>query len=409
MPPTSAPALDKLKQQLAQVDALVAQGVLKGDAARTARDDLERQVLAVVLGSNVAAEPVGPRPGGRLLAGVALFVLACGAAGYAWFGNPAALGVGPGERVAAAQAADAGSDAASEGPVTPEQQAQIEAMVGKLVTRLKEQPDDAPGWTMLARVYTAQGRFTEALPAYKRVVDLKPQDAQALADYADSLAVVSNKSLEGEPEKLIAQALKLDPANVKALSLAGTIAFNRADYAGAVAQWERAVQNAGPAGEFARQLQGAIDEARQRGGMPPAVALARAPAANVGGPSSAGTASAAGSAGSVSGRVNLSAAARGQAAPDDTVFIFARAPSGSKMPLAILRRRVSDLPLDFKLDDSLAMSPAARLSGAGQVVVGARISKSGSAMPGPGDWQGFSAPVAVGTQGLQIEIAEPVR
>jgi len=79
------------------------------------------------------------------------------------------------------------------------------------------------------------------------------------------------------------------------------------------------------------------------------------------------------------------------------------------MPLAILRKKVSDLPLDFKLDDSLAMSPAARLSSASQVIVGARISKTGNAMPSPGDLQVLSEPVTVGAQGLRIEIADVVR
>jgi cytochrome c-type biogenesis protein CcmH len=111
----------------------------------------------------------------------------------------------------------------------------------------------------------------------------------------------------------------------------------------------------------------------------------------------------------ITGRVTLKAELKAQVGPDDTVFIFARAPTGSKMPLAILRKKVSELPLDFKLDDSLAMSPAARLSSASQVVVGARISKTGNAMPAPGDLQVLSAPIAIGAQGLRIEISEAVR
>jgi cytochrome c-type biogenesis protein CcmH len=110
----------------------------------------------------------------------------------------------------------------------------------------------------------------------------------------------------------------------------------------------------------------------------------------------------------VSGRVSLKPGLQG-ISPDDVVFIFARAPSGSKMPLALLRKKVSDLPLDFKLDDSLAMSPAANLSSVSQVVVGARVSKTGQAMPAPGDWQGLSAPIAVGTRNLKLEIAEPIK
>lgn len=112
----------------------------------------------------------------------------------------------------------------------------------------------------------------------------------------------------------------------------------------------------------------------------------------------------------VSGTVRLAPSLKDRVAPDDTLFVFARAADdggGPRMPLAILRRQAKDLPLQFTLDDSLSMSPAARLSGATRVVVGARVSRSGNAMPQPGDLQALSVPVAVGTTGLQIEIGEP--
>ena len=154
---------------------------------------------------------------------------------------------------------------------------------------------------------------------------------------------------------------------------------------------------------MARQLQGGIDEARQRAGMP-AVALAAsaAPAA-----SAAGTVAQTGA--SVQARISLAPALAAKAAPEDTVFIFARALQGSKAPLAILRRQVKDLPLEVTLDDSTAMSPALRLSTQTQVVVGARVSKSGNAMPQPGDLQGLSPTVAVGARGVQLVIADVVR
>jgi cytochrome c-type biogenesis protein CcmH len=79
------------------------------------------------------------------------------------------------------------------------------------------------------------------------------------------------------------------------------------------------------------------------------------------------------------------------------------------MPLAILRKQVKDLPLDFTLDDSMAMSPANALSGSKKVVVSARVSKSGNAMPQPGDLSGQSGEVSVGAKGLHIEIHEVVK
>jgi cytochrome c-type biogenesis protein CcmH len=107
--------------------------------------------------------------------------------------------------------------------------------------------------------------------------------------------------------------------------------------------------------------------------------------------------------------VTLSAALAKQAQPDDTVFVFARAAEGSRMPLAIMRKQVKDLPITFTLNDSMAMSPATALSTASKVIVGARVSKSGNAVPQPGDLAGQSAPVNVGTSGLKIEIKEAVK
>lgn len=394
------PALARLKSQLAQIDGLIKEGVLTGDGARRARQTIEQQILAAVTGDASALPGAAPaRPSARLVAAVAGFVLLVGAAGWGLRGNHEGLNIGPGQ------------GAVSEDGAHPTSNAEIEALIGRLTERLKAKPDDAEGWAMLARSYAAQNRHAEALPALKRVIELRPKDAQSLADYADGLAVANNRSLDGEPEKVVQQALALDPANVKALSLAGTAAFNRNDFKGAAAMWERAVKVSDPADEFTQQLQGAVNAARERAGLPVAAtgpAAKAAPAAPAA-PAAATPAPAANAQAAVSGRVSLATAAQGQVSPDDTVFIFARAPGGSRMPLALLRKQVRDLPLDFRLDDSLSMSPAALLSAAPQVVVGARVSKSGSAVPGPGDWQVLSDAVPLGTQGLKLEIASPVR
>ena len=117
----------------------------------------------------------------------------------------------------------------------------------------------------------------------------------------------------------------------------------------------------------------------------------------------------AGAASAVAGRVALAPALAGRAGPEDTVFILARPAEGSRMPLAVLRKQVKDLPLSFRLDDSMAMAPGTIISKQARVVVSARISKSGEAMPRPGDLSGQSAPVAPGATGIEISIDEVVR
>ncbi|MFT3663966.1 tetratricopeptide repeat protein [Piscinibacter sp.] len=341
-------------------------------------EELKREIRRLEAQDAQAA----PRPSRRLLAGVAVFVLLVAAAGYARFGTP---GAWKGVPVAHSEAEVGQAGALG----------QIDAMIGKLEERLKAQPDDAEGWSMLGRSYNALGRYPEAVTAFQRVVTLKPQEASGYADLADAKAMAAGRSLAGEPAALIARALELDPKNLKALALAGTVAFEQHDYTRAARLWEAAVAVAEPGSELARNLEGGIAEARSRSGAP---APKPAPDAT---PAAAGA--------TLSGQVRLAAALKDRAAPEDTVFVFARAASGSKMPLAIVRKQVKDLPFDFTLDDSTAMSPQTRLSSAQQVVVSARVSKSGNATPQPGDLQGESAPVAPGASGVAVRIDRVVR
>jgi len=390
--------IEDLKRQLRQLDELASSGTLPPDQAATARGKLEQELVALVLQSGQSA-PGAPAsapapaarasaaatagPSRRLIAGVSAFVLAVAAAGYAVYGTP---GAWRGVPVAKSEA-EAGHGSAM---------GQIEAMVGKLEQRLKDKPDDAEGWSMLGRSYSAMGRYPEAVAAFKRVAEMRPKDAQALADQADAVAMAAGRKLAGEPAALIARALELDPKNLKALALAGTIAFDSNDFTKAAQLWQSAVAVAEPGSELERNLQSGVAEARSRAGLP-APPAASAPAA------------AAAAAGTLSGQVQIAAALKAKAAPEDTVFVFARAVDGPRVPLAILRKQVKDLPITFTLDDSMAMNPAMRLSTVTQVIVGARVSKSGNAIAQPGDLQGLSKPTAVGATGLRIEIAEEVK
>jgi cytochrome c-type biogenesis protein CcmH len=323
-----------------------------------------------------------------LLAGLAFFVCAVTVGGYAALGTPRAV-----------DGTAAVAEAAATGERPEVTAAQIEALIEQLTARSKERPDEADTWIILGRALALLGRHEQALPALKRAVALRGNDAGLLTDYADALAVVNGRTLEGEPKRLIDRALELDPNHLKALSLAGAHDFNRKDYAGALRHWEKLAKLA-PDNEMVQQVLGGIDEARKLAG-----ATAAAPSER---PTGGAVASAAPGATSVSGTVTLAPALAAKARPDDTLFVFARAVDGPRMPLAILRKQVKDLPLSFTLDDSMAMSPAARLSSAPRVVVGARISPRGDAMPQPGDLQGFSAPVAPGASGLKVQISEVI-
>ena len=407
--------IEALKQKLAQLKQLHASGVLPDEKFEEGKGALERQILDLVLtGAPEVATPKAAasskaapaasadtaaagtvKPSGLLLAGLAVGVVAIAAAGYFFIGRPMPQ---QGE-------AEQPQMLSADGKPAPHATGadQIAAMTDKLAQRLKEKPDDVEGWSMLARSYSVLGRHADALKAYEKASNLRKDDPTLLADYADSLAVNNNSNLEGEPMKLVDRALRLDPKNLKALYLAGTYAFNKKDYTSAITFWEKLVQVGPPGNVFATQVEPAIAEARNLAGLPPAAKpLDAAPKPGAATPAAAANAT-------VSGTVTLSAALAKQAQPDDTVFVFARAAEGSRMPLAIMRKQVKDLPITFTLNDSMAMSPATALSTASKVIVGARVSKSGNAVPQPGDLAGQSAPVNVGTSGLKIEIKEAVK
>jgi cytochrome c-type biogenesis protein CcmH len=287
----------------------------------------------------------------------------------------------------------------------------MDAMMDKLAARLKEKPDDAAGWAMLARSYGVLGRSAQAVDAYARALELSKTDSGLMVDYADALAVKNNRTLAGEPMKLITRALKLDSRNIKGLAMAGTDAFDRKDYRAAVKFWDQVVEFGGADNLFAQQIQSGLAQARQLSGLPASAPVSSSspvtPSTGAATPASAAVAAA--PIGSIQGTVTLASALTREARPEDTVFVFARAAEGPRMPLAILRKQVKDLPISFTLDDSMAMSPAATLSKAGRVVVGARISKSGNAIPEKGDLAGQSAQVTVGAKGLAIEIRDVVK
>ncbi len=345
------------RDQLRELEADLAAGTLAGADYQAARAELERRLL-----EDVGPPETGlaaPARRGAFVAGAVIPLLALGI--YLLVGNPGAL-----DRASDLQASAA----------------QIEGMVSRLVARLRDNPDDLEGWKLLGRSYSVLGRHDDAADAYAKAAVRAPRDAGLLADLADALAMARGQSLQGEPEKLVLRALEIEPANLKALALAGTAAFERKDYAAAAAYWQRMLPHVPPESDDARTIQQNVNEARALADTKRSV---------------------------LTGTVSLAPQLKANAAPDDTVFVFARAVDGPAMPLAIARTRVRDLPYRFQLDDSMAMTPALKLSAFPKVIVAARVSKSGTAAPQPGDLQGLSAPVANDSNAVTVFIDTVVR
>jgi cytochrome c-type biogenesis protein CcmH len=386
-----AAATDVYRDQKRQLDDELAAG-----AITRAERDAQLDEIAARLGAELAAPlPAAVQASPRTSYVAALILVAAIPATalvlYATFGSPGAL---------------TGATQASAQPAMTQEQ--VVAMVDKLAARMKEHPEDPTGWRLLARAYAALGRFPDALAAFREAAERGPPDAALFADWADAQSM-HNQSLQGEPSKLIARALAIDPRQPKALSLAATAALERKDYGVAIDEWRKLKAQFTSGSEEAKEIDSMIAEAsaaRQGGAMAPGAkgGGSAAPAAAAGAATIGNTAETA-----IAGRVSLDPKLRNRVAANDTLFIFARAVNGPRMPLAVLRTTAGELPRNFTLDDAMAMAPTARLSGASEVIVEARISKSGSATPSPGDLQGKSAVVKPGAQDVSVVIDDVVR
>jgi cytochrome c-type biogenesis protein CcmH len=382
-----------IKQQLAELEADLDNGKLEPSEYEAARTDLEKELLYDLSEGGDARPHAGAQGRGRWVAAALVVALPLSAGALYKY-----LGAYP--RAGAVQQAQAGGTGASEQALPS-----VEQMVGTLAERLRRQPDDPQGWEMLGRSYTALERHAEAAEAYRKAVELTgAKDPGLLANYAEALALAHGGALAGQPAELIAQALALQPRHPKALWLDGYIAYQKGDLQQAITTWEQLVALFPQGSGEAQQVQDNIRQARaqlsEAGG---AQAAAAPPAPERRGEATGGPAK------TLLTRVRLAPALKDRASPGDTVFIYARAIDGPRMPLAIVRKQVADLPLTVTLDDSLAMSPAMTLSRFPQVSLEARISRSGNAMAQSGDLKGTVQPVSPGQkEPVQLTIDEIV-
>lgn len=375
-------------QQLEELDADLAKGLLAPEDYDQGRLELECRLLDESRSAAKPREPA-PRTGLRryllpatILAGLPAMVVAL----YYQVGSPQILDLD-------SLPAVADPTAAIPHAVTQEQ---VVLMTSRLAARLQKNPQDADGWAMLARSYAMMRRYGDSAAAYGKAAALTPDNVQLLTDYADTLAMAQGQRFEGKPADLIRQALQIDPNYPKALALAGTAAFEARSYGQAVEIWQHLLTRIPEGSPFAANIRNSIADARTRDGM--------AAAAHAGMHAMAGNGAA------TRGTVRLIPEMKDKVSPADTVFVFASPPEGGpKMPLAVMKRQVKDLPFGFALDDSMAVMPNMKMSNFKRVVIAARVSKSGKAAVEIGDFVSAPATVAVGEANVDLLIRGIVR
>jgi cytochrome c-type biogenesis protein CcmH len=379
--------LEILRDQSAELEEDLRNGLLTPDAYEQGKRELQARLLDEV--KNTEAPAAAPRnPAKTLALLLAVMLPVASILLYAKIGNIRAL--------------------------MPQQQSgsadgfgvlRSEAALQELEKKLEKQPEDPDGWWTLARSYSELQRYPDAVRAFQQLVKLVPNESQVWASYADVSAMNNNRSLLGEPTTFLDKALQLDGKNTFALALSGSAAMERGDYVAAITHWQNLVNLMPPDSPELQMIRDGIQQAReflakQKGGKEKLAQLSSIEnGTKKPGPGTAVT---------ISGKVSISPALAGKVAPSDTIFVFARAATGPKVPLAVLRKQVKDLPFQFTLDDSMAMQPNMAISGYDQVIVLARVSKSGDAVARSGDLEGTIGAVRPGAKDLNVVIDSTV-
>ncbi|MDO5101972.1 MAG: hypothetical protein Q4D91_03615 [Lautropia sp.] len=314
-------------------------------------------------------------------------------------------------------------------------QPDVDSLLATLEARLKEDPSLVEGWLMLGRSRLSLGQREAAIAALEKALDVDSDDPQLAAqiriDLADALGQQAGNRLDGRPWTLIQDALAKQPRHPKAMALAGAYQLSRGNPRQTLDYWEPLLSLLEPGTPPHEQISRQIDAVRMQLGLPPQAAAGgaagaasdgaaknAAPATGMGAASVAGADNASAkadrqttpaAAGPVlKGAIQLSARLADQVKPDETVFLAVRGvdesgkPAGP--PLAVKRIQVADLPYRFSFSDADAMGPMGQLSNQTQVIVIARVSKSGEPIAQPGDLEGMSAVVRHDATHVLVEI-----
>ena len=244
------------KDQYRELEADLKSDLIGEKQYQDEKEELERRLLEDVSAkSDSAKSPALAR--NAFAYGVAAFIPIGALVFYLVVGNP--------KGIDAANAPPTIPAAAAEQPGAMSQE-QVAANIDKLAERLKQNPDDAQGWQMLARSYMMQERFSDAASAYEHLTSINSKDANAWADYAEALALANSQNLAGKPTEAINRALQIDPKNQKALDLAGSAAFQAGDYQKAMEQWQKLLKLLPAGSEELKTITAQISKAKELAG-----------------------------------------------------------------------------------------------------------------------------------------------
>ncbi|MDO9226411.1 MAG: c-type cytochrome biogenesis protein CcmI [Pseudomonadota bacterium] len=368
------------RDQMKEMEADRANGLLSDDQYQSSKLELESRLAEDALSqADAVMAPVASRRLGFTLAGV-LPVAALGL--YFWLGNPMSL----------IAIAEAQANPAMEGAVQGEHD--VMKMIQQVEEKTRKDPNDVAAWAMLGKTYAVVGHWPEALHAYEKAYKLKPDEPAIMTGYAETLAISQDRVMKGEPIRLVLQALEKDPDDIKGLELAGINGFQEKNFTKAAFYFKHLHKQLPPDSPYAQDILAAQKEATR---------LSRGAMTGMDNLADQGPAAAAGPGATLHGKVDIAPALKAKITDKDVVFLFARSAEGGA-PVAAIRSTAVKFPLEFELNDAMAMNPENRLSNFKQVTLTVRVSKSGDPMGEAGDLEGALAGVKVGSKDIKLMI-----
>ncbi|MCU7814597.1 MAG: c-type cytochrome biogenesis protein CcmI [Candidatus Thiodiazotropha sp. (ex Lucinoma kastoroae)] len=378
--------LSVFKQQLAELESDLEAGILEQNRYDAARKDLEKELLTDISSEQKTTETA---VSGRNMALSALLIPLVAVFLYQTIGSPEII-----QRLAEQPGGMPTKASPTQSqPGNTQNLPPMEELVKRLAAKLQEQPDNQEGWVMLGRSYMAMNNPSAAINAYQRAIQLNDQNVALLLAYSEAIASTNGNDFSGRAAPMIDKAYQLEPNNPNVLWISGILAYQRSEFKSAIERWEALKVTLQPQSAELESVNDALDDVRSKLGLAPdeaplpTIVQAKKPASSK---------PVANSSKSLQVEISLSPELQAKAKPGDLVFVYAKALSGPPMPLAAVRKKVSDLPLSIKLDDSMAMMPQMKLSGFPEVVVGARVSLSGNPSAQSGDLEGEIKPVSPG-------------
>lgn len=370
------------RENLAEIESDFTRGEVNEEQLNNVKSETELSLLREAgqyTGMSQASDGSSDSPDRTLLSLLVIMIGGLSLILYYYIGNPQLITL---KQISGRATAEAPLDDTS-----------LEEVVPLLERHLQRNPGDANGLYFLGSTYAARSDYSGAVSAYRRLYELASDNTQVMLAYADALVRANDGRFDGLPSELVEKVIALEPQNYTARLFAGLAAEERDELVVANEHYRVLLPVLRDRPQLLQTINMLIErnstlmgESGQEENTGDAVASA-----------------------SIILDVSLSEELASRASPDDIVFVYAQATDGPPMPLAVVRRQVSELPLRVTLDDSMAMMPSRKLSDFETVKIQARVSSSGNAQVTSGDLLGVNESVSVsGDDSVKIEINEVV-